>query len=387
MKEGRLMRVAAGIELDGGIWKWGISIVLIFLFIIPFCRITDTNSAFNNSTVEDRTKNAAKLFEFTLPIYQAVREKQARHELYFPDEYFSDLRRIYEKEDELHMPREWNREHLEFLTRVSHDQLKDGKFTRQQWIEARDRHRINGIGELAEKPVPKVDPEKYRIFFRNFYWRGMLLALLFFLVCLAEDITKREGSRLLNPIFFLLCLILYPIVFGYRSARWMRDQGRRTAAEVAVRRRRIIHPFSELTIEDLQKIDRLVKNGRMSFSHWRQEVFADSMKPRHGLAVATAATLIFMLLPRESCATKTFSEMDNNLTIESSTGHHLPRSDIADEKGGGQTFQTFWPSEVLDFNGCREEIFIPCSRYVTRKTLFCFQEVVRNIIHIPILTA
>lgn len=133
----------------------------------------------------------------------------------------------------------------------------------------------------------------------NLYWRNLPLALILLWLWWYRD---KETLKVNNPLSFLICLVLYPIVIIRIWSRSMRFGARMFAMGIDFKRRQT-DIFSMISNDELADIKRFAKS-ELKISDYRKYLENRSFIYRHTLLPVIIVSFVFLIIPQAYSAPK-----------------------------------------------------------------------------------
>jgi hypothetical protein len=305
---------------------------------------------------------------------------------YTPDNYFMDMNDIFGIQKTLGVSVSIH-ESMSSLREIMQRGL--GKqFFQKDLIEARAKYSEVEKAEANqyEEVRGKVKQFTWTGFFLFFFWlyfKNYLPVFLLYLIWMRENKDNEHGRSFPNPLHFLWRIVAHPYYLSRVFWKWFVTRGREFVYEAELRRTKE-NLFVYLTEREERRIKNFAKNG-LPIQVWRDLLTLRGLRPVHSLAAALAVTLIFTLLPRPvEAKSKPMKQFDPVSVSWQVFSYHLPRMAIDD----GQTDLKI-PGVICGEKAFRKEpldspYFPDVSRLTILRTIFRFQEVWREIVHIPL---
>jgi hypothetical protein len=142
------------------------------------------------------------------------------------------------------------------------------------------------------------------------YWSGILLSILgwlfsFYLKNLPLALVllwtwwyqEKESLRISNPLSFLICLTIYPLVIGRVWIKTIREDTRFLRMKIEFRRRQV-SLFSIISKDELSEMRNLSKRS-WEIRIYQQKLDIRELVIRHAFLPALAVTIILMIMPSQ----------------------------------------------------------------------------------------
>lgn len=251
---------------------------------------------------------------------QKVARAEKMNRDYGPEEYFADLTEIRLKEkrndfDRLAVLQKTNA--VQCLLAVFSNNVK---YNREYASEAAYELYMARLTAAQQKHLNIVDPEIQRqeeiskaerqqpgywsnlfisvlIWLARCYWLNFPLALVLLWLWWYQE---KEKVGINNPISFLICLVLYPIVLIRVWSRSLKYGARVFALGIEFKRRQA-NLFSMISDDEWSLIKKYARS-EFKISAYRQNFENLGLVRRHALLPAMMVITIFMLLPKLSSA-------------------------------------------------------------------------------------
>lgn len=239
---------------------------------------------------------------------------------YGPEEYFSDLTEINLKEKSndfdryavIYVNYTTNILLAKFNENVTRHRKLDSKVENDNFMKrlsAAQQKCLNIIDPEAQKRSIEFETKSVSLsfwveillgflsWFLKCYWLNFPLALILLWLWWYEDKNKLSIS---NPLSFLICLILYPIIIVRVWVLSIRNGARMFAMNVDFRRRQV-NIFSLISSDELADIKRFAKSD-LKISDYKKYLDNRSLVYRHALVPIAMVTFILLIVPRFASA-------------------------------------------------------------------------------------
>lgn len=226
---------------------------------------------------------SARMFLFVEDKMKQAEAKVGRGEIYSIDDYFADYRQVQDS---------MNAFGMNIFTNVAGLQRFVPNNTSTYEV---DVARAKYFPELTKKHRSQLSWKKVSAWAWNVYLYSLPLALLLFLVWLYEA-NEYRSVRLRNPLSFLLCLCLYPLVIGYNIAKWWIRMTSEALAEIEIRRGKD-RIFSLLSKDEIALVKNFAKSNS-SLKQFRQELRLKGYVPKYAFVSVLFAMIIMSIVPR-----------------------------------------------------------------------------------------
>ncbi|MFZ4648602.1 MAG: hypothetical protein ACOYMB_03115 [Patescibacteria group bacterium] len=137
----------------------------------------------------------------------------------------------------------------------------------------------------------------------NFWWHKMPFGLVLLLIWHYQE---QKTFRINNPLSFLLCLTLYPIVIIRTWQKILRVEGREMVMKVELRRR-TFSIFSLISENELLDINRFAKSN-FTISEYRRYLDNRGLIRRQALLPVLATVIILFLIPRNTSGNYAYNQ-------------------------------------------------------------------------------
>lgn len=244
--------------------------------------------------------------------WEKANAKVASGEIYSPRDYFKDLGQIYRLEDSLGMTRGiggvWGSRIIR-LQALSLESVRNKHFT---WSD------VDVVSKEFNENIGGFFRDDARNDLKNASWsdawetllnwlviqykRGIPLAFIFLLIWIYDEDRKKERFKLNNPVSFLMCLILYPVVLGITLRRWLKISARGFYAEVELRRTK--DKFLSMISENEVMAIREFAESCLSLRTWKLKLIGEGFILKRSFASAAVATFICLFLYGHNCFAK-----------------------------------------------------------------------------------
>lgn len=243
---------------------------------------------------------------------------------YGPEEYFADLTDIQLREDNNDFDRNvimnvyYSKSRLNDLFRFNL-QRKRANLSGDEYQaymnrleNARDKHLETvdpGYKQRQEESLARTKEPGYWSglllkllkFLGKFYWKNLWLAFVLLWVWWYQE---KKKIKVDNPLSFIFCLIIYPVVI-IRTWRKILSEGTRFWAMTVELRSREMNLFSLFSQDEIAELKKLAKSN-IKLSEFRKNLDQAGLIRRHSLVSAMTITSIFLLLPKISDAKNDF---------------------------------------------------------------------------------
>jgi hypothetical protein len=381
-------------EFDAWIIKFFLLLVFAFNLGLPQgCTRVAIEDFKKTGSVENRFQEELKLRQFIMRKVDLAEQKIAAGNHYSPYDYFQDLADYHAKRKELKVSDGFCPE-IDRLMSISQLSINRGPFKERDIEIAREKYK----SFIDPGRIPREEIQKD---LKSLGWRGILFWLLWLylktmpLILILYFIWMRDERRAIGdygsfrfpkPGKFLLLLVGYPFVFGYRVIRWWIVTSREAVAEAELRRSNRL--FAYISEKDLEKIKRFAKSN-LSFSQWRGQLRELGFKPRHSLASALLVTLMFMFFIRPlEAGTRQVKDHVTNLALEQIvSSQNLPRMSIVDA-GKNHLEKSRWSWEKsgddLAVDSWKAVILLPYFSLPFDIAYLFAKDFLREIFHVPL---
>lgn len=277
----------------------------IGLFSI-FSHLEETPSPPNKA---DKGKADAMFLE------EKIERAQALGTTYGPEEYFADLTdiRLKQKRNDFDLYVNLSiQSSIERLLNVFNQNMKNAHRdlseedyenlmsrldkVRDQHLEVMDPGYIKRQQEIkARQQSPDFWPNliiSFLYWLAGFYLKNVPLAFILMWVWWYQD---KNRVIINNPLSFLICLSLYPIIIGRAWKRVISESTSLFNMQVAFRKRQV-NLFSMVSADELSYMRHLVKTG-LDIKVYQQELDARGFISRHALVPALLVTMVLLIMP------------------------------------------------------------------------------------------
>lgn len=234
-------------------------------------------------TRQEEGRFSASMLLFVEEKMKQAEAKVDRGEIYSIDNYFADYRQVQDS---------MNAFGMDIFTNVAGLQRFVPNNVSTHEVDAA---RAKYFPELAKKHQPGLSWKQVSAWAWNVYLYTLPLALLLFLVWLYEA-NEYRSVRLRNPLSFLLCLCLYPLIIGYNIAKWWFLITSETLAEIEIRRGKD-RIFSLLSKDEIALVKNFAKSNS-SLKQFRQELRIKGYVPKYSFVAVLFAMIIMTIVPR-----------------------------------------------------------------------------------------
>ena len=186
-----------------------------------------------------------------------------------------------------------------YLHQMCSQSLKHG-YTDEDIEKARTKYEQKyeeALGEPSPLSVSSRKPIDYKALWRwlcKAYWSNMLIAVFLYLIWIFEN--SHSALFIPKPFKAVILVVFYPIYI----TRIIITNTASVFSEAEIRRRKD-NLFAPLSQEEIAKLKDRAKRG-LSYFEWRSELNGSGLGPKHGMALALAATVILLIIPRDSIA-------------------------------------------------------------------------------------
>ena len=148
----------------------------------------------------------------------------------------------------------------------------------------------------------------------SFYLKNLPLALILLWIWWYQE---KESLRISNPLSFLICLAIYPLVIGRVWIKAVREDARFFRMQIAFRRRQI-SLFSIISKDELSDM-RYLASKDWGIKAYQQKLDIHTSVIRHGFLPALAVTIILIIAPNQiSCAHNNINQLNLENVITAS---------------------------------------------------------------------
>lgn len=143
------------------------------------------------------------------------------------------------------------------------------------------------------------------------YIKNFILALILLWLWWYEE----KGSlNIRNPLSFLFCLLIYPIVIIRVLSEKIRNNGRYLVMSVEYRRhqRDLFSLFSENEVAELKRLAK----SKINLTEYREQLKIQNLTLRHSLIPALVVSIIFITLPQSQLMANNDESRNENLCFK-----------------------------------------------------------------------
>jgi len=237
-------------------------------------------------------------------------------ELYSPELYFKDIAEIQLRLNNNEIDRRavpcahGTISNLAYLFHQNFDQIrfrsKLSKKEKQEYVNRISEASLKyeeiftpGITERRSETNKKISDFNYWIclviklikWLFNQYFKNLLPAFILLWIWWIE---KQKTIKIKNPLSFLLCLLLYPVVITKTWYEKLRNEARYLIMTVNYRQRQVnlFSIFSENEIKEIKKF----ANSNISLRRYQEILSNEGLPIRHSLILSLSISLLFIIL-------------------------------------------------------------------------------------------
>ncbi|MCX6795469.1 MAG: hypothetical protein NT165_01930 [Candidatus Falkowbacteria bacterium] len=301
-----------------------LGLALLFLFNIGFF------SLFNNlgNEVSPPIKQDGGRGDVQY-LNEKVRRAQNLGDNYGPEEYFSDLTEIKIKQKK----NDFDRFAIMSVQHSINSMLEVFNRNVQRKHASSDEEYDKFMERLSvarTKLEKTIDPDAYqknllseKEMHRSGYWSGVLMSLLLwlfnfwwqkmpfaFILLYIWRYQEQETLWIKNPLSFLICLAIYPIVIIRVWLKIFQQETRKLAMKIEFKRREI-NIFSLISNDELSDI-RLFAKSNIKLSEYRDYLDNRGLIRRHYFLPVAMVTMLIVLIPRTVSCGDNFHHQDDS---------------------------------------------------------------------------
>ncbi len=244
-------------------------------------------------TQEEITAHAMKMERLVNAKAEKIGIEEKDGDLYSFEEYFRDLRELTDSMGA------FGRNTGDLLAIRLQEFCRKNNEGPEQVEAAREKYFPKRFKDVGESSEPSFTWKQVKERSLKLYLVTLPLAFLLFLLWLYEA-NSYKSVRFRNPMSFLICLALYPIIIFYNVAKWWIRMMSEALAEIEIRRGK--DKFFQLLSQDEVGMVKQFARDKISFKEFKLTLRAKGYVPKHGIATVAFAMIIMAFIPLRSLA-------------------------------------------------------------------------------------
>lgn len=276
-------------------------------------------------------------------LQEKVKHAQTMGAAYGPEEYFSDLTDIRLKEKKNDFDRAAILSVQPSITKLLEVFDRNIKQAHRNLSDADYKILMSKLSSARTKSQEIINPgssqrelEANNNLHSSEFWSEILFSLLawlasFYLKNLPLALAllwtwwyqEKETLKVNNPISFLICLLLYPLVIGRVWQQIIHERTRLFAMKIEFKKRQI-SLFSIISADEIAAMHHLAKT-KLGLKNYKQELDARGLIIRHALVPALLATIMITIMPiyANGSITKVTVEQSISVSPPGISNYHL----------------------------------------------------------------